>query len=99
MTIKEIQEQIEVLEGQIELWRLRLVKAVEAEFGLSGFTIVRASDKEYRYKHLYQSRWTLGRKPWIYGVLKKKNGEFSDHTTLLYNDWTIVQIPDKPDAR
>lgn len=74
-----------------DLQRSILEEEWKRKFGVSIGCLVLYNKKIYKVSGFYGRSWqTSESKPWLRGILVKKDGTTSTHRTTLYNDWEIM---------
>ena len=85
----ELKKELSKLNSEIKKERLRIIKEIH---GVSIDSIVKSRDKEYKVTYIDTGWWTIrGSKPWLRGVIKRKDGTWGTRIFHLYSDWTVIK--------
>jgi len=95
--MKEIDKHIQKMRGDISEMNEKirnckhklhdlLLKRIEKEWGIKEGVTVIYKDKEYKVTHIEPDHY--GR-PWLKGVTRKKNGDWSKREQHLFGDWRV----------
>ena len=96
--IKELEEKADSLNNQLrevhkEIKKLKQ-EIIAKKHGVSVGSIVSRSGHEFKVTSVMTEFFSCDNKPWLRGVMRKKNGEFSTQERSLYNEWELVDEED-----
>lgn len=83
----DLKRQIEETETTLDLLQRRLQDSQRDDWDIHPGDLVTKGIQVFKVTSI---RFNYGGKPWVYGFMKKKNGDWASYTRSLHDEWTKV---------